>query len=64
MNIPPKMKFDADKLRDCFSLEGKWTLGICLQPLTLSAFDLGRVNHFPHALLQEKDAYCLPEGNH
>jgi len=57
------MKFDMDKTRDCFHHEVKWTLGIPLQLSTLSAFDLDSLHHIAHALLQEKDLYCLPEGN-
>jgi len=61
--IRPMIKFDVEKLQDCFREELKWTLAIHLQLLTLSALDLGRVYHLPHALLQEKDTYCLPEWN-
>jgi hypothetical protein len=61
--IRPMIKFDVDKPRDCFRQEVKWTLAIRYQLSTLSALDLDRVHHLPHALLQEKDTYCLPEGN-
>jgi len=57
------IKFDVDTPRDCFCQEVKWTLAICYQLSTLSALDLDRVHHLPHALLPEKDTYCLPEGN-
>jgi len=55
--------FDVDKLPDCFRQEVKWTLAIQYQHSTLSELDLGRKHHLPHILLQEKDTYCLPEGN-
>jgi len=61
--IRPMIKFDVDKPRDCFRQELKWTLAIRYQLLTLSALDLDRVHHIPHALLPEKDTYYLPEGN-
>jgi len=61
--IRPMRKFDVDKPRDCFQQEVKWTLAIRYQLSTLSALDLDRVHHLPHALLPEKDTYCLPEGN-
>jgi len=61
--IRPMIKFDVDNPRDCFRQEVKWTLAIRSQLSTLSALDLDRVHHLPHALLLEKDAYCLPEGN-
>ena len=61
--IRPMIKFDVDKPRDCLCQEEKLTLVIHYQLLTLSALDLDRVCHLPHALLQEKDTYCLPEGN-
>jgi hypothetical protein len=61
--IRPMIKFDVDKPRDCFRQEVKWTLAIRHQLSTLSALDLDRVHHLPHALLPEKDTYCLPEGN-
>jgi len=60
--IRPMIKFDVDKPRDCFRQEVKWTLAIRYQLLTLSALNLDRVHHLPHALLPEKDTYCLPEG--
>jgi len=61
--IRPRIKFDVDILRDCLRQEVKWTLAIRYPLSTLSALDLHRVHHLPHALLQEKDTYCLPEGN-
>ena len=61
--IRPTMKFDVDKPRDCLREELKWTLAIRLQLSTHSALDLDRVHHLPHALLKEKDTYCLSEGN-
>jgi hypothetical protein len=61
--IPPRIKFDVDKSRDCFQQEVKWTLAIREQLSTLSALDLRHVHHLPHALLQEKDTYSLPEAN-
>jgi hypothetical protein len=61
--IRPMIKFDVDKPRDCLREEVKWTLAIRYQLSTLSALDLDRVHHLPHALLQEKDTYCLPDGN-
>jgi len=57
------VKFEVDTPQDCFCLEVKWTLAIRWQHSTLSALDLGCLYHLPHALLQEKDNYCLPEGN-
>jgi hypothetical protein len=38
-------------------------LTIYLQLSTLSAFDLGSIHHHSHALLEDKDAYCLAQGN-
>jgi len=61
--IRPMMKFDVDKPRDCPCQEVKWMLAIRYQLSTLSALDLDRVHHLPHALIQEKDTYGLPEGN-
>jgi len=52
--VRPRIKFDVGKSQDCFQQEVKWTLDIHWQLSTLSAFDLGRVHHLPHALLQEK----------
>ena len=57
------IKFEIDKPRDCFHQEVKWTLAIRDQLSTLSALDLHRVHHLPHALLKEKDTYCLSEWN-
>jgi hypothetical protein len=57
------IKFDVAKPRDCFRQEVKWMLAIGQQLSTLSALDLYRIHHLPHTLLQEKDTYCLPEGN-
>jgi hypothetical protein len=56
-------KFDVDRLHNCFCPEVKWMLPIHLQLSTLSALDLDHVHHLPHALLQQNDTYCLPEGN-
>jgi len=61
--IRPMIKFHLDTLWDCFRREVQWTLAICQQLSTLSALDLDRVHHLPHALLQKNDTYCLPEGN-
>jgi hypothetical protein len=61
--IRPMIKFDLDTLRDCFHEEVMQTLAIRYQLSTLSALDMDRVHHLPHALLPEKDTYCLPEGN-
>jgi len=61
--IRPMIKFDVDKPRDCFRQEVKWTLALRYQLSTLTALDLDRVHHLPHAMLPEKDTYCLPEGN-
>jgi hypothetical protein len=61
--IRPMIKFDEDKLRDCFRQEVKWTLAIRYQLSTLSALDLDRVHQLPHALLPENDTYSLPERN-
>jgi hypothetical protein len=57
------INFDVDKLRDCFRQEVMRTLAIRYQLSTLSALDLDRLHHHPHALLPEKDTSCLPEGN-
>jgi hypothetical protein len=57
------IKFDVDKPRDYLRQEVKWTLAIGYQLSTLSALDLDRIHHLPHALLPEKVTYCLPEGN-
>jgi hypothetical protein len=61
--IRTMIKFDVDQPRDFFCQEVIWTLTIRYQLSTLSALDLDRVHHLPHALLPEKDIYCLPEGN-
>jgi hypothetical protein len=61
--IGPMIQFDVDKPWDCFRQEVKWRLAIRYQLSTLSALDLDHVHHLPHALLPEKDTYCLPEGN-
>jgi hypothetical protein len=61
--IRSMMKFDVDIPRDCLRQEVKWMLAIRYQLSTLSALDLDRIHHLPHALLLEKDSYCLPEGN-
>jgi hypothetical protein len=61
--IRPMINFDVHKPGDCFRQEVMWTLAIRYQLSTLSAMDLDHVHHLPHALLREKDPYCLPEGN-
>jgi hypothetical protein len=61
--IRPMIKFEVDTPRVCFHQEVNWTLAIRYQLSTLSALDLDRVHHLPHALLPEKDSYCLSEGN-
>jgi hypothetical protein len=61
--IRPMIKFDVAQTRDCLRQVVKWTLAIRYQLSTLSALDLDRVHHLPYPLLQEKDTYCLPEGN-
>ena len=61
--IRPMIQFDVDEPQDWFCQEVKWTLAISSQLSTVSALDLDRVHHLPHTLLQEKDTYCLPEGN-
>jgi len=61
--IRPMIKLDVDKPLDSFRQEVKWMLVIRYQLSTLSALDLNRVHHLAHALLSEKDTYCLPEGN-
>ena len=63
MGIFLMIKLDVDEPRDCIRQEVKWTLAIRSQLLTLSALDLDCVHHFAHTLLQEKDTYCLQEGN-
>jgi hypothetical protein len=57
------IKFDEDKPWDCLRQELQWTLAIRNQSSTLSALDLDRLHHRPHALLPEIDTYSLPEGN-
>jgi len=59
----PMIKFNVDEPPDCFRQEVKWTLAILWQLSTLTVLDLDCVQHLPHALLQEKNMYCLPEGN-
>jgi hypothetical protein len=61
--IRPMTKFDVEKPRDCFRQEVQWTQAIRWQLSTLSGLELDRVHHLPHALLPEKDTYCLAEGN-
>jgi len=63
MGICLMIKLDVDEPRDCIRQEVKWTLAIRSQLLTLSALDLDCVHHLAHTLLQEKDTYCLQEGN-
>jgi hypothetical protein len=57
------IKFDVQKPRDYFCHKVLWTLGIHSQISTLAAFDLDRIHHFSHALLQQNDIYCIPEWN-
>jgi len=57
------IKFDLYKPQHCFRQDVKWTLAIRYQLSTLSRFDLRRVFHLPHNLLQDNDTDCLPEGN-
>jgi len=61
--IRPMIEFDLDKHWDCFRQEAMWRLAIGEHLSTVSALDLDRVHHLPHALPQAKDTYCLPEGN-
>jgi len=61
--IHSMIKFDVDTRLDCLRSEVKWTLAIRQQLSTLSALDLGRIHHLPHALLRETDIHCLAEGN-
>jgi hypothetical protein len=56
------IKCDVHKPQDCFHQEAMWMLAIRSQPSTLSALDLDRVHHFPHAVSEEKDTFCQPEG--
>jgi len=60
--IRPMIKFDVDKLQDCFWQEVKWTLAIRYQLLTLSALDLNFVHHLPHTLLLEKILIVCQKG--
>jgi hypothetical protein len=60
--IRPMIKFDVDTPRDCFCLEVKWTLAIHYQLSTLSALDVDRVHHLPHALLWEKILIVCQKG--
>jgi len=57
------IKFHLDIPEHSFRQVVKCMMAIRWQHLTLSALDSGRVHHLPHALLHEKDTYCLPEGN-
>jgi len=50
----PMIEFNVDKPWDCFRQEVQWMLAIHYQLSTLSAFDLDRLRHLPHALLPEK----------
>jgi len=59
--IQQMLKVDVDKPQDCFRQGVKWTLAIRFQLSTLSALDLDRIHHLPHALLPDKDTYCLPD---
>jgi len=61
--IRPMIKFDVDTPWDCFHQKVQWALAIRWQFSTLSGLDFDHEHHLPHALLQEKDTYCLPEGN-
>ena len=53
--IRPMITFDVSNPRDCFRHLVKWTLAIGWQLWTISALDLDRIHHLPHALLKEKD---------
>jgi hypothetical protein len=59
----PRKRFDIDTLQDIISYEGNWALVIFQQLFTFAALHLNRVYHLPHALLQDKDSDCQPEGN-
>jgi len=59
----PMIRIDVDTPPDCFWQEVKWTLASHCELSNPSGLDSGRVQHLPHALLQEKDSYCQPEGN-
>jgi hypothetical protein len=61
--IFPMINFHIDQPLDSFRQKAKWTLAIRYQLSTLSVLDVGRVHQHPHSLLQEKDTYCLAEGN-
>jgi len=61
--IRPMIKFDLVAPQDFFHQEVNWTLAMHYHLSTLSALEFDRVHHFPHALPQEKDIYCLREGN-
>jgi len=60
--IHQMIAFDVHKPHDCFCQEVQCTPAIRYQLRTISVLDLGYVHHLPHALLQEGDTYCLPEG--
>jgi hypothetical protein len=55
--IRAMINFEVDTPRDCLHQKVKWMLVIHYQLSTLSALDLDRVHHHPHALLSEKDTY-------
>jgi len=55
--------FDVDKARNCLREEAKLTPAIGYRHSTLSALDLDCIHLLQHAVLQEKDADCEPEGN-
>jgi hypothetical protein len=55
-------EFEVAKRQDYFDQEVKWMQCIRLQLSTHSALDLDHVHRLRHALLQENDTYCLPEG--
>jgi hypothetical protein len=57
------IKFDGDQPRDCLCKEVNWMLDICYPLSTLSVLDFDYVHQLPRTLPQEKDSYCLLEGN-
>jgi len=61
--ICPMIKFDVYNPWDYVQQQVQRKLAILYEPSTLSALDLNHVRHLPHALLPEKDTYCLPKGN-
>jgi len=57
------MKLDIDTPRDTVHQQLQSMLPILQQLSTLSGLDLDHVHHLPHALLQEYDTDCSPDGN-